>query len=92
MADRWYLESVLDDGFGCEWNLMLLEGGMLRCIANYTEEKYALEGLAGHKWLDAFKDGRMSLSMEGIVIDGVTGAIRKARQKRVPKAALAKKR
>lgn len=84
MADRWFIEDVTEDGFGYEWNLMLLTDGKLRCIANYTEEKYALEGLAGHKWLDAFQDGRMSLSMEGIVIDGTTGAIRKARKKAEP--------
>ena len=81
MADRWFIEDAGDDDFGYQWNLMLLENGKLRCIAEYHDEAHATNALAAHKWLDAFREGRMSLSMEGIVIDGNTGVIRKARKK-----------
>ena len=82
MTDRWFIEEDGSDDFGYIWNLMLLEdGGRLKCIAEYHDEHHATNALAAHKWLDAFKDGRMSLSMEGIVIDGNTGVIRKARKK-----------
>ena len=81
--DRWFLEDGGDEEFGFQWNLMLHEGGRLRCVAQYTEELYAVQGLAAHKWLDSFGAGRLSLSMEGIVFDA-SGNAKKAPKPRKP--------
>lgn len=76
--ERWFLENGGDDEFGFQWNLMLQENGRLRCVAQYLEEDYAVQGLAAHKWLDSLGSGKMSLAMEGIVIDS-NGKITKRR-------------
>lgn len=82
--DRWFLEESLSDDIGNQWNLMLLENGRLRCIAQYLEEQYAVQGLAAQKWLDSLSSGMMSLAMEGIIIDSSSGKVRKAPRRRVP--------
>lgn len=83
--ERWFLENGGDDEFGFQWNLMLQENGRLRCVAQYLEEDYAVQGLAAHKWLDSLGSGKMSLAMEGIVIDSNTGKVWEAPKRRAPR-------
>lgn len=73
--ERWFIEESLSDDFGNQWNLMLYEEGRLRCVAQYLEEQYAIQGLAAHKWLDSLGSGMMSLAMEGISINVNTGKV-----------------
>lgn len=90
MSERWFLEDAGDDELGFVWNLMLLEDGRLRCVAEYREELAATQGLAAHRWLDTMADGRMSLKVEGLVIAS-DGRVRPAPRKKAALVAQKKK-
>ena len=91
--DRWFLENGGDQDYGFQWNLMLHEDGRLRCVAQYLEEQYAVQGLAAHKWLDSLGSGMMRLSMDGIILDSNTGKVWKApKTTRAPRLVITKTR
>lgn len=58
---RWKLQEDGDPENGYTWRLLIDEGQFMRCVAEYRDERWALEGLAAHEWYSNLKDGSMSL-------------------------------
>lgn len=72
---NWFLEESGDEEIGYSWNLMHLENGRLRCVAQYLDEGYAEQGLSAHIWVDSLGSGIMRLAMEGIVFRADNGKV-----------------
>lgn len=83
MSERWLLceQGNYEEGF--TWDLMLKEGGKLKLVASFFDEKWSESAVAAMNWYESLEDSRLSLAMEGISFDPKTGKARTRRTSRL---------
>ena len=75
---RYAIEEEGDEDLGFSWNVMLIDGDRVKCVAQCMDEKFAQRFISAQKWADSVESGLLSLKMEGISI-GPSGKARRAK-------------